>query len=811
MTRGSQSRFSCSEDNCRKTFSRKGDKRRHIDEAHGAVKHCGFPECSWKGARRLDRVKEHIEEKHLKLLSFHIEQWRQWIREGVVLDWEHTTEQRRRNRPITTGVVGDSKVIHLEQIRKLPIVPTNGARWLEYETMLLMVLKNILHGLDIWPFISRELARICPRPSPYTSTQCRDKWIEEERWTELELETIPKLFERYSRGAYGLNLWGYIATEMTFMCPRLSPHTVSDCCEKWMEGQGWTKSQLRNVFEIFDNHGNNNGQLRIQDYPHGESFYRAGFHDHRVRMEYRIVLGIKQAESDSGANGFLINFRRLSDWDSPCSFFETITPLGKLSSSRAGRTFPVGSLDDSDDGSFEFYSSSEFDSCSEADSVSILDIDEDDPMIPGADTIVTETLDPVLEIETPPLEIAPGEILPPRRVPRRHVNYNYGSQLSNQDGKDGENLESWPPEKLRLTSENNVDFPRYCGLNRFMLIECNTTNCFIEKSHLTEGNEQRCSNRPITNLSQRGREDYLSVTTGPCGKGLRTERDIAQDEIILEYKGQILSEAQVKRKKNRRYVYELRNRNFRKRLFLDALNEKWGKGRFPNHDCDPNSRMEEWIVDGYVRVVLAAIRDIAKGEEIRFDYQGRVGFEEGCLCGSKLCRFPKESKQRVNASQQPFLQPTQRDLIHTPDYCGGPPLTSTYYSPSPAPQRSPFPPMEQSPNVSHSPSNRISPLSIYSCSNIAHDRPFKCDQCPQSFNRNHDLKRHKWIHLGVKPFPCGHCEKSFSRKHALKRHIRVKGCGKNANGASNADADEHTVIDNSEVMGDSAEGESLES
>ncbi|KAK0733640.1 hypothetical protein B0T26DRAFT_670030 [Lasiosphaeria miniovina] len=57
------------------------------------------------------------------------------------------------------------------------------------------------------------------------------------------------------------------------------------------------------------------------------------------------------------------------------------------------------------------------------------------------------------------------------------------------------------------------------------------------------------------------------------------------------------------------------------------------------------------------------------------------------------------------------------------------------------------------------------------------ERPFKCDQCPQSFNRNHDLKRHKRIHLAVKPFPCDHCEKSFSRKDALKRHKLVKGCG----------------------------------
>ena len=51
---------------------------------------------------------------------------------------------------------------------------------------------------------------------------------------------------------------------------------------------------------------------------------------------------------------------------------------------------------------------------------------------------------------------------------------------------------------------------------------------------------------------------------------------------------------------------------------------------------------------------------------------------------------------------------------------------------------------------------------------VANDRPFRCDQCPQSFNRNHDLKRHKRIHLAIKPYPCGECDKAFSRKDALK-------------------------------------------
>ncbi|KAI0395585.1 hypothetical protein F5Y17DRAFT_188215 [Xylariaceae sp. FL0594] len=75
------------------------------------------------------------------------------------------------------------------------------------------------------------------------------------------------------------------------------------------------------------------------------------------------------------------------------------------------------------------------------------------------------------------------------------------------------------------------------------------------------------------------------------------------------------------------------------------------------------------------------------------------------------------------------------------------------------------------------------------------DRPYRCETCGQSFNRNHDLKRHKRIHLAVKPFPCANCEKAFSRKDALKRHTSAKGCVNHGRTTPDEDKDEESPIE----------------
>lgn len=117
-------------------------------------------------------------------------------------------------------------------------------------------------------------------------------------------------------------------------------------------------------------------------------------------------------------------------------------------------------------------------------------------------------------------------------------------------------------------------------------------------------------------------------------------------------------------------------------------------------------------------------------------------------------------------SQQQQMYPPQNYPMRQPAHSPG-----QIYQPA-GPSRSHTIPNVTHPYVIDGP---IAPAVQYPASPT---RPFSCDMCALSFNRQHDLKRHRDTHSGEKPFLCnGGCGKTFTRKDALKRHQLVKHCG----------------------------------
>jgi len=202
--------------------------------------------------------------------------------------------------------------------------------------------------------------------------------------------------------------------------------------------------------------------------------------------------------------------------------------------------------------------------------------------------------------------------------------------------------------------------------------------------------------------------------------------------------------------------------------------------------------------------------------------------------GSQASNTPLQSSFSFGASSPPALSPPPRispaqansNFPPPPPSMSGTPNNAQHQPFAPARPYQPYPSsmgmMGAPPMHGYAPFNsgaaaaqhmryfdgQSHPGGMLGAPQLAHnDRPFKCDQCPQSFNRNHDLKRHKRIHLAVKPFPWGWCDKSFSRKDALKRHILVKGCGKAMAGK---DSDKTTDVDDeskSESDGENSTGQ----
>jgi hypothetical protein len=82
---------------------------------------------------------------------------------------------------------------------------------------------------------------------------------------------------------------------------------------------------------------------------------------------------------------------------------------------------------------------------------------------------------------------------------------------------------------------------------------------------------------------------------------------------------------------------------------------------FINHSCEANCKTSE--EDG--RIWINAIRDIAPGEEIIYDYCYESGPEDSealCNCGSAKCRGTMPRMKKISVAKLPSNRPT-KDVI----------------------------------------------------------------------------------------------------------------------------------------------------
>jgi hypothetical protein len=131
--------------------------------------------------------------------------------------------------------------------------------------------------------------------------------------------------------------------------------------------------------------------------------------------------------------------------------------------------------------------------------------------------------------------------------------------------------------------------------------------------------------------------------SGVHGKGVFALATIPKGEVIIEYKGEIISWPQALK----RHPHDPKDPHH---TFYFHINDKHvidakhggNAARWINHACEPNCEADE--VDG--RVFIKSLRVLKPGEELFYDYgliiddryTPKLKKQYECRCGSKKCR-----------------------------------------------------------------------------------------------------------------------------------------------------------------------------
>lgn len=131
--------------------------------------------------------------------------------------------------------------------------------------------------------------------------------------------------------------------------------------------------------------------------------------------------------------------------------------------------------------------------------------------------------------------------------------------------------------------------------------------------------------------------------SGVHGKGVFALRPIKKGETVIEYTGEVINWKEALR----RHPHDPKDPHHTFYFHIDddwVIDAKHGgnAARWINHACNPNCEADE----NGGRVFIKALRNIAPGEELFYDYglvidlryTAKVKREYECRCGAKRCR-----------------------------------------------------------------------------------------------------------------------------------------------------------------------------
>lgn len=148
--------------------------------------------------------------------------------------------------------------------------------------------------------------------------------------------------------------------------------------------------------------------------------------------------------------------------------------------------------------------------------------------------------------------------------------------------------------------------------------------------------------REMEDILERAKSEWCEVRDSHIhGSGVIAAKHIPKEQRIIEYLGEKIDKEESERRATAQMEHA--EKTGEAAVYIFTLSKKWdidgnvpwNTARLLNHSCDPNC--EAWIEEK--RIYLYALRDIAEGEELTFDYGFDIeNYEDHpCLCGSDKC------------------------------------------------------------------------------------------------------------------------------------------------------------------------------